>query len=77
AWEILTSHGYLTSSRRRLKIVPAQDAAVRAAGLSTDEWLVEQERLYVDEGLVTYDQFAPRAAELLKRSTAARRCFCA
>jgi DNA helicase-2/ATP-dependent DNA helicase PcrA len=76
-WEILISHGYLTSSRRRLKIVPAQDAAVRAAGLSKDEWLAEQERLYVEEGLVTYDQFAPRAAELLKRSAAARKCFCA
>lgn len=74
AWEILTSHGYLTSSQRRLKIIPAQDAAVRAAGLSKDEWQMEQERLYVEEGLVTYDQFAPRAAELLRRSTAARAC---
>lgn len=77
AWEILTSHGYLTSSQRRLKIIPAQDAAVRAAGLSKDDWRAEQDRLYVEEGLVTYDQFAPRAAELLKRSAAARACFCA
>jgi DNA helicase II / ATP-dependent DNA helicase PcrA len=76
-WEILTSHGYLTSSRRRLKIVPAQDAAVRAAGLSKDEWLAEQKRLYVEEGLVAYDQFAPRAGELLKRSAAARKCYSA
>lgn len=77
AWEILTSHGYLSSSRRRLKIIPAQDAAVRAAGLSQKEWLAEQGRLYVEEGLVTYDQFAPRAAELLRRSAAVRACFCA
>lgn len=77
AWEILTSHGYLTSSQRRLKIFPAQDAAVRAAGLSKDEWQAEQDRLYIEEGLVTYDQFAPRAAELLNRSAAARACFCA
>ncbi|MGR3512261.1 MAG: UvrD-helicase domain-containing protein [Paracoccaceae bacterium] len=77
AWEILKSHGYLTSSQRRLKIVPAQDAAVRAAGLSKDEWQAEQDRLYIEEGLVTYDQFAPRAAELLNRSAAARACFCA
>ena len=75
AWEILTSHGYLTSSQRRLKIIPAQDAAVRAAGLGKREWRVEQERLYVEEGLATYDQFAPRAAELLSRSVAARVCF--
>lgn len=77
AWEVLTSHGYLTSSQRRLKIVPAQDAAVRAAGLSKDDWPTEQTRLYLEEGLVTYDQFAPRAAELIKRSEAARSCFCA
>lgn len=75
AWEILTSHGYLTSCRRRLKIIPAQDAAVRAAGLNKEEWLEEQGRLYVQEGLVTYDQFAPRAAELLTRSAVARACF--
>lgn len=77
AWEILTSHGYLTSSRRRLKIISAQDAAVRSAGLSNDEWAAKQDRLYVDEGLVTYDQFAPRAAELLRRSSAAQECFSA
>jgi DNA helicase-2/ATP-dependent DNA helicase PcrA len=75
AWEILTSHGYLTSSRRRLKIIPAQDAAVRSAGLNKEEWLAEQDRLYAEEGLVTYDQFAPRAAELLRRSAVARACF--
>ena len=77
AWEILTSHGYLTSSQRRLKVIPAQDAAVRAAGLSNGDWRAEQDRLYVEEGLVTYDQFAPRAAELLRRSAAARECYCA
>lgn len=77
AWEILNSHGYLTSSKRRLKIVPAQDAAVRRAGLSKEDWFAEQNRLYVEEGLVTYDQFAPRAAELLKRSSVVRTCFCA
>ena len=77
AWEVLKSHGYLTSSQRRLKIIPAQDAAVRSAGLTKDEWNAEQDRLYVEEGLVTYDQFAPRAAELLDRSVSARACFCA
>lgn len=76
AWEILNSHGYLTSNKRRLKIVAAQDAAVCAAGLNADDWTAEQNRLYLDDGLVTYDQFAPRAAELLARSSAALECFC-
>lgn len=75
AWEILKSHGYLTSKTRRLSIVSAQDAAVREAGLKKDLWLAEQERMYIEDGLVTYDQFAPRAAEILNRSEAVKACF--
>ena len=75
AWDILKSHGYLTSKKRRLRIVSAQDAAVRKAGLDRGTWLAEQERIYVGDGLVTYDQFAPRAAEILNRSNAAKACF--
>ncbi len=75
AWEVLKSHGYLTSKKRRLSIVSAQDAAVREAGLKKDLWLAEQARMYIEDGLVTYDQFAPRAAEILNRSDAAKSCF--
>lgn len=75
AWEILKSHGYLTSKERRLRVVSAQDAAVREAGLEKDSWLAEQKRIYFEGGLVTYDQFAPRAAEILNRSGAAKACF--
>jgi DNA helicase II / ATP-dependent DNA helicase PcrA len=75
AWEVLKSHGYLTSKKRRLSIVSAQDAAVRKAGLKKEFWLAEQERMYIEDGLVTYDQFAPRAAEVLNRSNPAKSCF--
>ena len=75
AWDILKSHGYLTSQKRRLKIVSAQDAAVRAAGLKKDAWVAEQKRIYIEDGLVTYDQFAPCAAEILNRSSVAKACF--
>ena len=34
-------------------------------------------RLHLEEGLVTYDQSVPRAAELLNRSVTVRACFCA
>jgi len=66
-WEILRSHGYLLSMRRRLAIVTRHDADVRKAGLSNEEWLAEQERLFFEEGLLTYDLFARTAAELLDR----------
>ncbi|PHS79140.1 MAG: hypothetical protein COB59_03580 [Rhodospirillaceae bacterium] len=68
AWEILRAHGYLLSGKRLLTIVPSQDADILKAGLSNDEWAAEQERLFQDEGQVTYDQFAPRAAEIIRRS---------
>jgi len=76
AWDILKSHGYLISNQRRLCIIPAQDAAVRSAGIEKSDWEAEQERLFLEEGLVAYDRFAPRASEILLRSSAARSLFC-
>jgi len=76
AWEIIRSHGYLISSRRNLSIISAQDAAVRAAGLDDNDWHTEQNRMYHEDGHVTYDQFAPRAVEILNRSSTALDCFC-
>lgn len=75
AWTILSSHGYLLSSQRRLTVIGAHDAAVLRAGRSASDWRAEEDRLFVDEGRVTYDQFAPRAAELLERSRMLRQCF--
>ena len=76
-WDILKSHGYLLSKKRRLKIIAAQDAAIIQAGMTDDAWSKEETRLFEQEGRVTYDQFAPRTAELLERSSVARRCFSA
>lgn len=75
AWDILRSHGYLLSLQRQLNIISAQDAAVIRAGLNDDDWATEEERLFFEDGRVTYDQFAPRAAEVLERSAVVRACF--
>ena len=75
AWDILRSHGYLLSSQRKLTVIGAHDAAVLRAGLEDADWSVEEERLFVEDGRVTYDQFAPRAADLLERSRVVRKCF--
>ncbi|MDW4497923.1 UvrD-helicase domain-containing protein [Sulfitobacter sp. D35] len=77
AWDILKSHGYLLAKKRRLEIIAAQDAAIIQAGMTDDAWSEEETRLFEQEGRATYDQFAPRAAELLERSSVARRCFSA
>ena len=75
AWDILRSHGYLLSSQRTLTVIGAHDAAVLRAGLEDADWNREEERLFVENGCVTYDQFAPRAADLLERSGVVRKCF--
>ena len=75
AWDILRSHGYLLSSQRNLTVIGAHDAAVLRAGLEDTDWSREEERLFVKDGRVTYDQFAPRAADLLERSGVVRKCF--
>jgi len=76
AWEILRSHGYLLSRKRNLSVVGAHDAAVLKAGLTKADWIHEEQRLFMEEGRVTYDQFAPHAADLLERSYTVRTCFC-
>ena len=75
AWDILRSHGYLLSSQRNLTVIGAHDAAVLRAGLEDEDWSTEEERLFVENGRVTYDQFAPRAADLMERSGVVRKCF--
>ncbi len=75
AWDILRSHGYLLSSQRNLTVIGAHDAAVLRAGVEDADWNREEVRLFVEDGRVTYDQFAPRAADLLERSGVVRRCF--
>ena len=75
AWDILRSHGYLLSSQRNLAVIGAHDAAVFRAGLEDAAWSKEEERLFEEDGRVTYDQFAPRAADLLERSGVVRKCF--
>lgn len=77
AWDILKSHGYFLSAKRRLEIVAAQDAAIIRAGMQDTAWTDEEARLFEEDGRATYDQFAPRAAELLERSSVARDCFSA
>ena len=75
AWDILRSHGYLLTSQRKLTVIGAHDTAALRAGLKDADWCVEEERLFVEDGRVTYDQFALRAAELLERSVVVRKCF--
>lgn len=73
-WEILRTHGYLLGCPRRLTVLLPYDERAMSDGISRDHpswkrWEAERERLFREEGLVAFDLFAPKAAELLRRSS--------
>jgi DNA helicase-2/ATP-dependent DNA helicase PcrA len=75
-WDLLRTHAYLLGAPSPLKILMPQDERVRNGGIKNDddnnewkEWLLAREQLFNTEGLIAFDLFAPKAAELLSRST--------
>jgi DNA helicase-2/ATP-dependent DNA helicase PcrA len=74
-WDVLKTHGYLLDTPRRLRILMPQDERVRNGNAKHEEgspewsaWVTERERVFHQEGLVGFDLFAPKVAELLHRS---------
>lgn len=67
-WSVLRSHGYLLVPHT-IKLLLPHDASVRFAGIVDknvrDD---EKDRLFSSEGLLHFDLFAPKCAELLQRS---------
>lgn len=73
-WDILKAHGYLLGAPHKLSILLPQDEKALSGGLGHedegwDEWVVERERLFREEGRIAFDLFASNAVELLSRST--------
>jgi DNA helicase-2/ATP-dependent DNA helicase PcrA len=73
-WDVLKTHGYLLGTPRRLRILMPQDERVRNGNAKNEEsslgwaaWVTERERIFHQEGLVGFDLFAPKVAELLHR----------
>lgn len=73
-WSVLKAHAYLLGSPARLSILLPQDEKALSGGIDDedegwDEWLVERERLFREEGRIAFDLFAPYATELLATSS--------
>lgn len=73
-WDVLKSNAYLLGAPRKLSILLPQDEKAISGGLDNeddgwDEWLVERERLFREEGRIAFDLFAPNATELLATSS--------
>jgi DNA helicase-2/ATP-dependent DNA helicase PcrA len=76
-WSILRSHGYLLAPSKTISLLPPPEAAARLADISgAHSRKIEKRRLFEEEGLLHFDQFAPICAELLSRSNALRRIIC-
>lgn len=70
-WGVLRAHGYLLGAPRPLELIsPPDERVLRSRTSSDDEWSEEVERLFVEDGRVVFDLFAPKCAELLSRSEA-------
>ncbi|MFC4094853.1 UvrD-helicase domain-containing protein [Euzebyella saccharophila] len=69
--EIVKSHGYLLGAKKKISIVPPHDEAVRRIGRNEDDpdWLDELQINFIKEGELIFDDFAPKALEILTRST--------
>ena len=77
-WGIVQSHGYLLGCPRRLKVLLPHDEKSMSNGAKRGtnawtEWEIERERLFRDEGKVAFDLFAPKALNIVSRSTTIRR----
>lgn len=72
-WHILRAHGYLLGAPRPLRIVLAHEEASLRDGIEPGdpgwpEWEARRQRLFHEEGLLTFDLFAPMSTQLLKRA---------
>jgi DNA helicase II / ATP-dependent DNA helicase PcrA len=78
-WDLLTAHAYLIGAQKPLSILMPQDERALSGGINAAKnpvewtaWLKERERLFVEEGRIAFDLFAPNAAVLLGHSALLR-----
>lgn len=76
-WYLVRAHGYLLGSPRELHLLLPPDEKALSGGLSEKDkdwldWLGKREALFKEQGKIVFDLFAPKASELLSRSSLIR-----
>lgn len=76
-WQIVRGHGYLLGAPRRIRPLAPHDERARRNGAKDDDpaWDAERERLFMEEALLAFDLFAPKALALLRGSEALRKAL--
>ena len=74
-WQIVRGHGYLLGAASPVCLLPPHDERALRNGARDDDpaWDAERERLFLEEGRLAFDLFAPKALALLHGSAAHRK----
>lgn len=74
-WQLVRGHGYLLGAVSPIRLLPPHDErSMRQGAKDVDPaWDAERERLFLEEGRIAFDLFAPKALALLQRSVALRK----
>ena len=73
-WEILRTHGYLLGTPKRLKVMLPHDERALSGGVKPKdeiawaEWEQRREQIFLETGQISFDLFAGKACELVRRS---------
>lgn len=71
--QLVRGHGYLLGAPQPIQLLPPQDEkTLRERSQDDDAWRLETERLFLEEGRLVFDLFAPKALALLVGSDALR-----
>jgi DNA helicase-2/ATP-dependent DNA helicase PcrA len=74
-WQLVRGHGYLLGAASPIRLLSPHDERAMRNGVKDDDplWDAERDRLFLEEGLIVFDLFAPKALNLLRRSAAHRK----
>jgi len=78
-WQVVRGHGYLLGAPDPIRLLAPHDERARRNGAKDDDprWFAEREHLFLNDGLLVFDLFAPMALRLLKGSDALRQLLAA
>lgn len=71
-WQLVRGHGYLLGAPHSVKIMLPHDERALRNGASNEDpaWASRLKHLFLENGLLAFDQFAPQALSLLQGSAA-------
>jgi DNA helicase-2/ATP-dependent DNA helicase PcrA len=74
-WQLVRGHGYLLGAPRDIKLLLPHDERTLRYGVTAEDsaWDAERNRLFIEEGQLAFDLFAPKALALVKGSKAIRK----